>query len=337
VRDERIDFLRFLGLAMIILAHMEPSGFIFQMRNFDVPLMVIVSGLSFRASFKEEPYLSYLWSRVKRLVFPVWIFLSVYFLFIYFTGYPIVMPGLKTMLSSYLLLNGIGYVWIIRVFLLVAIVSPFIYSYSRRQPSNYRYFAAAAIIYLLYELLLVACMPLSKSPVSMMFENTILYLIPFAVIFSIGLRLPDLTRNQLIAMSAVFLFIFLSWMCIHWMASGKLITTQPYKYPPQSYYLSYALFISILAWMASGRITQLLGQVNLLPAILFVGRNSIWIYLWHIPFIQIIKLPVSLRYIAVFSIAVAITFLQTKLVYGYILPIIKNASLKKNIRLALTG
>ena len=82
MRDEKIDFLRFLCLAMIILAHMYPPGIIFQIRNFDVPLMVLVASLSFRASFRAQAYMSYLWSRAKRLILPVWIFLSIYFLFI---------------------------------------------------------------------------------------------------------------------------------------------------------------------------------------------------------------------------------------------------------------
>jgi len=331
---------------MIILAHVGPPGVIFQVRNFDVPLLVIVASLSFRVSFKEEAYLSYLWGRGKRLIFPVWLFLSMYFLFIYLTGYPIATLDIKTILSSYLLLGGIGFVWIIRVFLLVAIVSPFIYSYSRNQPSNYRYLTTAAIIYLSYELLLSVCMPLPKSPPATIFEYTILYLIPYAVVFSIGLRLPHLTRNQLITVSSVALFIFIAWGYVHWAASGRLISTQDFKYPPRSYYLSYAIFISTLAWMASERITKLLRQANLLPAMLFVGQNSIWIYLWHIPFIGIIrhvpsigimKLPFQLKYIVVFSFVSAITFLQTKLVNNYILPNVRSSSLKKNLRSLLTG
>jgi len=74
LRNERIDFLRFLGLCMIILAHVDPSDGLFQLRNFDVPLMVLISGVSFGLSYKGEPYGSYVWKRVKRLLLPVWIF-----------------------------------------------------------------------------------------------------------------------------------------------------------------------------------------------------------------------------------------------------------------------
>lgn len=337
MRDEKIDFLRFIGLAMIILAHMEPPGIIFQLRNFDVPLMVIVAGLSFRASFRNEAYLPYLWSRIKRLVLPVWIFLSAYFLFIYLTGYPMAMPSSKVMLSSYLLLNGIGYVWIIRIFLLVAIVAPFIYSYSRHQPSNYKYFSIAAIGYLAYELLLTAGIALPKSVLSTLIESSILYLIPYAVVFAVGIRLPDLGRSQLLVLTVFSFSVFVAWLGLYWVALDELVPTQEFKYSPKSYYLSYALLVSSLLWMASGKIVSLLKQSHLLLAIGFVGRNSIWIYLWHIPFVEMVKLPLPLNYFVVFALATAITWLQAKLVNDFVLPSVSSSSVKKNLRLSLTG
>ena len=43
-RNIKIDFIKFLGLFAIILAHVGPNEKIFQLRNFDVPLMVFISG-----------------------------------------------------------------------------------------------------------------------------------------------------------------------------------------------------------------------------------------------------------------------------------------------------
>ncbi|SFK21637.1 hypothetical protein SAMN04488079_106193 [Methylophaga sulfidovorans] len=47
MRDHRIDLLRFIGLSMIIFAHVGPPSILFQLRNFDVPLMVLISGMSY--------------------------------------------------------------------------------------------------------------------------------------------------------------------------------------------------------------------------------------------------------------------------------------------------
>ncbi len=101
MRNEKIDLLRFIGLIMIIFAHVGYSGFFMQIRNFDVPLMVVVSGMSFSIGYKNESYIQYLWKRVKRLLFPVWIFLT-----IYFSTLLLVLPSaealnLRTILRSY--------------------------------------------------------------------------------------------------------------------------------------------------------------------------------------------------------------------------------------------
>ncbi|MBX2834034.1 MAG: acyltransferase family protein [Micavibrio sp.] len=81
-RDQTLDFMRLIGLTLIIFAHVKAPYVLIQLRSFDVPLMVMVSALSFSISFsgKSISYGAYVWSRIKRLVFPVWIFLSLYFL-----------------------------------------------------------------------------------------------------------------------------------------------------------------------------------------------------------------------------------------------------------------
>lgn len=71
-RDPYIDFLRFLGLALIILVHVNCPNLIKQIRCFDVPLMVFVSGLS--CSYKSGDFWGYLLKRTKRLIIPTWIF-----------------------------------------------------------------------------------------------------------------------------------------------------------------------------------------------------------------------------------------------------------------------
>ena len=79
MRDLRIDFLKFVGLVMIILAHSGPPGGIFQLRNFDVPLMVFCSGFVFSYGVSYSGYLSYVMARLQRLVIPVWFFLLFFF------------------------------------------------------------------------------------------------------------------------------------------------------------------------------------------------------------------------------------------------------------------
>lgn len=48
-----IDFLKTLGLLLLILAHVDAPAFILQLRCFDVPLMVILSGILAKDSYKR--------------------------------------------------------------------------------------------------------------------------------------------------------------------------------------------------------------------------------------------------------------------------------------------
>ena len=59
-RNYGIDFLKTLGLLLIILAHISAPQWINQIRNFDVPLMVFLSGCLSRGSVaRSSSYFSY--------------------------------------------------------------------------------------------------------------------------------------------------------------------------------------------------------------------------------------------------------------------------------------
>lgn len=340
MRDNKIDVLRFIGLAMIVLAHADPPGILFQARNFDVPLMVIIAALSFRVSYKQESYASYLWKRVKRLLLPVWLFLSIYFFEIYLTGYPVTVLSKRMIASSYLLLDGSDYIWIIRIFLLVAIVSPFLFAFCQRMTSSFKYFLVIAAIYLSYELTFLVTQSFlvtHQGYLSEFVKETFLSLAPYAVVFSIGLRLPELGRNQLLIIAITALSIFVIEANILYSIFGYAVQTQDFKYPPQSYYLSYAVAVSIILWISSEKIANLLGGFYISPVIQFVAENTLWIYLWHIPLVEIIIFPFYLKYPIVFSGATLLTFLQVRSVKQALLPKLNSTSLKKNLKLILTG
>lgn len=134
-RDLYIDFLRFLGLSLIILAHINPPMVLFQFRCFDVPLMLFVSGLTISSSCSCK-YVNYVTKRTMRLIIPVWIFLAAYLPALYFVQFRFLPKQYLTgemIVRSFLLLdNSIGYVWIIRVFLIVMLVTPFVQKFNER-------------------------------------------------------------------------------------------------------------------------------------------------------------------------------------------------------------
>lgn len=127
MRDKSIDVLRFIGLSCIILVHCNSPFLISQLRCFDVPLMLFVSGLA--CSGKVIPnYREYIIKRAKRLLIPTWCFVSVFLVLMLGAQYALHKPLLSYsyIAESYAMTGGIGYVWIVRVFLLVAIITPMI-------------------------------------------------------------------------------------------------------------------------------------------------------------------------------------------------------------------
>jgi fucose 4-O-acetylase-like acetyltransferase len=337
VRNNKVDILRFLGLAMIILAHVNPPAIIFQIRNFDVPLMVMISGVSFNLSYKQESYTSYLWKRVKRLLFPLWIFLTCYFALV-FLLHPIKLPSIRTILESYFLLSGIGFVWIIRVFLFMAALAPFIMNFHLKFKRNFHYFLAIGLVYLAYEIILLTSRPFfSTLKWMIIFENTVLYLMPYIVIFAIGLRLNNISKKLLVYIAISTLSAFGIMALSFYLNSGLFIQTQGFKYPPSIYYLSYALGVSIVLWLASGSIVNFVDKLKLTIPVLFIAQNSMWIYLWHIPLLNIIKFPFYFSYPLIFLTASLITFVQVSLIRSSILPNVQNVNVRKNINMIFTG
>ncbi len=117
-RDLSIDFFRFIGMTAIIFAHSDIPKFLFQLRNFDVPLMVFVSGYSaFNFSSKSHDLSAYVKDRFLRLVVPLWIFLTIYLVLRQALG-----DGVSTrdVIESYLMTGGPVGGWIIRVFFFMA-------------------------------------------------------------------------------------------------------------------------------------------------------------------------------------------------------------------------
>lgn len=97
--------------------------------------------------------------RIKRICFPVYSFLIFLFFLVFLSkwiyGYDFYSG--KQMLGSLLLLNdpSIGYVWIFRIFLLMAFVAPFIYRISMRMSEKQSWGFIIAIF--VSQIILVKC------------------------------------------------------------------------------------------------------------------------------------------------------------------------------------
>lgn len=338
MRDQRIDFLRFLGLSLIILAHVSPPDALFQLRNFDVPLMILVSGLSFAKTQYMPQFQTYVYKRFRRLVMPVWLFLGGYFCVVYFFLPELEILSIELVRDSFLLIDGIGYVWIIRVFLLVALAAPLVLWLNKRVPDNNRYLGLLAGLYIAYECLLLVTGPYIQSGAGYWFGLVVLYAYPYTLIFALGIRLPLLPRSTCIRIALIAALLFAGLGVWYAMDAGRFMPTQTFKYPPQLYYFAYALAMSLLAWLAT---PWLIGQISrfnpLTQLVWFIAQNSIWIYLWHIPLVKLLHKPFLEKYLLAYMGALLVTFIQVQLVRRWLLPRVSHPATSRTLQAVLTG
>lgn len=308
-RDLKLDYLKAIGLFCILLAHTEPGDFIDQLRNFDVPLMVMISGVLFGYSVRNKRYnfKDYFRQRLWRLIAPIWCFFIFFFSSIYLTSivddreFPY---AWNEILETFTLLDGIGYVWVIRVFLIIALLSPTLLKLNAWVFQRRRNVAIAIAIFLLYETIATICENFEMSEIYATLSvvpGTLLYLaydlflrefgfyaIAYSFVFLIGIRLPQLSQKYAIVVASCFGAIAFCMGIYYSATEGEFIRTQDYKYPPQLYYLSYALFISMFLYLLFDRLqkTQKLPNRYVNQFVVFISSSSLWIYLWHIFFLE---------------------------------------------------
>ncbi|WP_047982591.1 acyltransferase family protein [Ornithinibacillus contaminans] len=316
-RDAKIDVLRGIAIVSIIFAHSGPNGIIFQLRNFDVTLMVVIMGISFYLSNrkKEIKYFNYLRKRFKRLIIPTWKFLTLFFVTFY--GISLFFQhdyyfDKGQIVNSYTTLSGIGYVWIMWVFFFVAIVSPLLLYVSRKIEDNKKYFILLIGFYIFYVVLL-KIHGYFPDNIQIYFDHFILQGVGYSIIAAFGIRLKLLNKSELLFYFILFIVIF-SFLLF----KNDFTQTQVFKYPPTLYYFSYGLMVTLLFYVLLD--ISFIKKLFVNKFNSFLSRKSIWLYFWHLIPLFILKLFGSnmqfinynfvTRFIFLFLIALLLAFIQ---------------------------
>jgi peptidoglycan/LPS O-acetylase OafA/YrhL len=274
-RDPVIDILRTIGLLLVILAHSGISDPVFSIREFDVTMLVFVSGISFLLGEQNEKESGwqYIWKRFKRLVLPVWGFLCFYYLFAKLTGHGY--EAADIMKSFALLPAGASEVWVFRIFFIAALINPLCRKVScRRSPVEIACAGAALLLLndVLYQLLILKY---STGVMQDILRTYIPYTIGYGVVSMEAMSWQKADRSSRWIMAAVFFFLFA--------VSGVLQgfgSLQTAKYPPTSYYLAYGIACTMLLYqLISGNPRH---PAWLLTITNWLSRHSMAVYLWHI-------------------------------------------------------
>lgn len=309
-RDSSIDSIRSLGLFCVILAHVNPPFAIFQWRNFDVPLMVFLSGYLFGnrqvAIQGISGFMDYLWKRFVRLVIPVWVFILIYLVIQYFfpSYFRIYLWNAPSKIASSFMLmeDGIGYVWIIRVFLYIAVLGPIFKRFITTK-------GQLLAFYLAYELLLLLAHHTFSTAVFKTVNESIFYSLGYLVFFLFGAQFKEWSVNAKRILAIILVAILVAG-AIYDGYNGKILTLQDFKYPPHAFYSYYAALCIGIIFAFKGGIAKMGNSF-----LNFVGSSTIWIYLWHILFLQLIHFEAwYINYLLILGVSMLITYLQQQLI-----------------------
>ena len=274
-RKYYIDFLKCVGLSGILLAHAQPPFLINFIRDFDVPLMVLLSAILSEYSYgrisnSPQAAKKYILSRFKRLVFPTWIFLCFFFAFNWLVRHRVY--EIQYYIDTFALTRyGMGYVWIILVYVYCGLLTPLFHE----TKWSLKYCLIAALLYLIYEI--AYCYQVGTD--SRLLMSTFYYIVPYGTLAFFGYHFNRIrTKTKLITLVASFL-AFSVCMIYYWISQGAFQSVQIAKYPPRIYFLSYGIMCSValllffekhsFKWFSH-------------PVIRFISTHSMWIYLWHI-------------------------------------------------------
>lgn len=265
------------GILLVILAHVNISALVKNIRTFDVTLLIMVSGMSLYYG-KDVAFKDYLKRRTGQLVIPAYITITMAVI-LNMSG-SFIFPeidrfGTEKILRTYLLVDGIGYVWIIRVFLMIMVVSPAVKMVERRIKSNAGVFF---ILLLIWAADSAAFYLFGNS--SMLLRITVLYLLPYTAVVLAGLR----------CVRSPSFFKYLIPVCFAAAAAATFLNggflPDEGKYPPGIYYISYGVLMTSILYLVFDR--------AVFPA--FMDRAACWVstysytlYLVHIIVILIIQ------------------------------------------------
>ncbi len=265
-----------------MVAHSEPPSWLYQLRNFGTPLLIVASGLTYALiySTRRMETLNFYRKRLSKLVFPAWLFIPVFYGF-FFVAFHIARrpdPFHFTTILDTFAFSGIEGVWILKVYITLALITPLALKVEAGMRNTGAYFALLLLVYTAYEGL-VAYAPSVVPPAlhPLVFSN-LLPAIPYTILFLYGLRLSRLTRAQVITASCLGLSVFGVMAYLKYTAAGMFVQTQEFKYPPTLYYLSYGFFALNVFYLSRN---FLLGLVRT-RIVLWLSSHSLWIYLWHI-------------------------------------------------------
>lgn len=306
-----IDFLRFIGITLIILAHVNAPDILIQIRCFDVPLMLFVSGLSYaNKDVSNMNWTKWMIKRLKRLIIPVWLYLLFFFIvysLLLHVGIVSFTYSRVEVIGSFSLLTGrsIGFVWIYRVFILIMLVTPLLLRFHQKL-SNIGFVVFFVALIIFNEFLIDVALPdiQGYKAIHYVMMQVIPYILGYSVPFLLGVRLYNCTQKETLYYSIFIFVVFVFASISYYFKDGQWCHFHPfYKYPPKFFFIIYGLFVCSFLWLIRNKIKD----VSRFGLVGFVGSNTTWIYLFHILFVILARIYINhwmIRFVVVYTLSI---------------------------------
>jgi len=326
-RNLNYDLIRLLGLIVIMIAHSSPPDWLFQLRNFGAPLLVFGSGLTYALIYasREIQTWTFYKKRLSKIILPAWIFLAFFFVSFYCASviaeksFPF---HAVQILKSFVFMQGIDFVWIFKIYVILALATPICIYLNTHVANDKIYFLSLIAFYVLYEFLNQSLSPYLAGTIETIFDSIIFIVTPYFLIYLYAFRINRLRGSLVLILATVSFVIFLGMATVKYQEAGVFIQTQAFKYPPTLYYLSYAFFAINIIYLLVKNIDLTGARVK--RTLIWLSSNALWIYLWHIFAFYIwkfaLKIQVGDLYLFVaktlflFGVGIALTIFQNKLV-----------------------
>lgn len=275
-RNYTIDLLRVIGTFTVIMAHIDPPNLLFQIRAFDVLMLVFISGMSSVGSSKYSNK-EYLIRRCNRLLKPTYICMTTLFLLCFVCCsllhkeqlYTIEDIGYSFILSD----HGMGYIWIVKVYLLIALFTPFLNKICKNTNTPLTV-SLLVVTMVAIQHVLLKITPLRNN---ILFSDYLLYIIPYCLVAYIGMlwnKTNNLTKLLIISISFIGVMIHLYF--------DDTFAPNSFKFPADYQYVCYGIFGSIVAYCIAKCVCNDIKKVDKYKICEFLSVNSFDIYLCHI-------------------------------------------------------
>ena len=316
IRNHRIDNIRAIGLFLLFLAHSQASGIINEIRSCDVIVLVFISGLMLRPDrlVEIQKYKNYIRKRVVQLILPTYSTITVVLLITFIACCFLNRPqlfSLRNVLNSYLLCeDSIGYIWIIKVYLVNALIAPLLKKINDEFKQNWQFVIILVLEYIIYTGIKALYKYIGINYISwVIIYEWIMVCLPYGIIAQIALRynVNEIWKKQSIYYAgALFLIVHLFYL-----ANDIGFVPSTGKRPVGLNYLSYGVFVALL-------------MIHIIPnkehwLLTWISKNSLNLYMVHIVVVMALNFVCSyfgiLRQSYAFLIRFIIIVLGTVIIY----------------------